>query len=292
MPDYTPLARGLYLEALHAGEDGTVWFSDVMLGGIRRLRGDGGVEVFLPERDMIGSLIANDDGKLLVAGGDNIMWLNPVSGESGVLIDTVEGEKLPGANEMCPDGKGGLIFGTLDLAAVREGRVPAPASIVHLAVDGTARRIARGLSFCNGVALSEDGKTFWHNESFTSSFVYDVLEGGMLSEKRLFVQKPDCDGIAMDAEGWLWITGYATGYLLRVSPDGAVREEIALPEGMACTSLRFGGPGMGEIYVNCVPLDAAQKLVELKPLVADASMLFRAKAPVPGRRLAAPRFRV
>lgn len=290
MLDYTPLARGLYLEALHPCEDGTVWFSDVMVGGIRRLSPGGALDVFLPDRPMIGSVIANADGRMLVAGGDNIVWLDPATGKSGVLIDMIEGEKLTGANEMCPDGKGGLMFGTLDLAAVLAGRAPSPASIIHLTRDGVARRIATGLSFSNGVALSADGRIFWHNESFTSSYVYDVLADGMLSEKRLFVEKPDCDGIAMDVEGYLWITGYASDHLLRVSPDGAKVEKVELPAGMACTSLRFGGAGMAEIYVNCVPLDAAQKLVELKPLEPDSSVLFRAKAPVAGRRLEPPAF--
>lgn len=292
MLDYIPLARGLYLEALHVCEDGVVWFSDVMLGGIRRLRGDGGVDLFLPERDMIGSVIQNADGKLLVAGGGNIVWLDPATGASGVAIDSVEGEALPGANEMCADGRGGLIFGTLDLAAIRAGRKPAPAAIVHLAADGTARRMTGALSFCNGVALSADGRTLWHNESFTSSFVYDVAADGTLGEKRLFVEKPDCDGIAVDAEGWLWITGYATNHLLRMAPDGSARQEVALPEGMACTSIRFGGPGLGELYVNTVPVDAAQKLVELRPLEPDASVLYRAKAPVPGRVTAPPALRL
>jgi sugar lactone lactonase YvrE len=290
--EFTPLARGQYLEALHADADGSVWFSDVMEGGIRRLSPDGTQRHWLPERPMVGSLMANHDGRMLVAGPGGIVWLDPVSGASGTLVGEAEGQPLLGANEMCPDGQGGIVFGTLDLPAVLKGEKPSPAALLRLAMDGSVTRLVGGLAFCNGVGVSADGRTLFHNESFVGTFAYDLREDGSLSEKRLLADKADSDGMAMDVEGHLWVTGFASDHLLRLSPDGAQCEKIALPPGMACTSIRFGGTDGRDLYINTVPLDAAQKLVELQPLEPQGSVLFHARSTIAGRPFIAPRFTI
>ena len=130
--DFEPLAKGFYLEGLLVDGD-DVWFTDVVVGGVRRLGGD---QVLLADRTMIGGLLLNDDGALLVAGGGGIAWEHPTTGASGVLVDGFDG-----VNEMRADGQGGLLFGTIDLPAILRGDKPGPSSIYRLSAD---RRLGTG----------------------------------------------------------------------------------------------------------------------------------------------------
>ena len=115
--EFRAVATGYcFLEAPRVlGED--VWFTDLLLGGVHRLSPDGSVKTFLPERHHVGGLAVNADGKLICGGPGGLVWLDPATGASGVLIDTIDGEPFTGANDFIADGKGGLYFGTLSKGA-------------------------------------------------------------------------------------------------------------------------------------------------------------------------------
>src|SRR5688572_19196972 len=120
MTSFEPVARGIYLEALAVDGD-TVWFSDVFDGGIQRRAADGSLDRWLPGRMWIGGVALNDDGALLCGGLGGIAWVDPETGRSGTLVSEVDGVPLPGANEMFPDGRGGMYFGSVDLPAIEKG---------------------------------------------------------------------------------------------------------------------------------------------------------------------------
>lgn len=206
---FTPLARGRYLEALAIDEQ-IVWFSDVILGGVQGLKPDGSLSHWLPERRWIGGVLINQDGSVLCSGPGGIAWFNPATGRSGTLLSTVNGRPLTGVNEMCPDGRGGLIFGTLDLPAIVKGEKPSPVALYRLDVQGRVTLLWDRLVFCNGVGISSDGAVLYHNESFVGTFAYDIAPDGTLVNRRMLFEKPDCDGMALDIHGNLWITGFSS----------------------------------------------------------------------------------
>lgn len=281
MSGWEELHRGFYLEGLLI--DGPrLWFTDVVLGGVRELYSG---QVVLPERTMIGGLLLNSDGKLLVAGIGGIEWADPADGSSGVLYSGV-----PGVNEMRSDGMGGMVFGTIDLPAILAGKRPGPSTIQHMAAEGSVRELAGGFTFANGLSLSVDGSQLFFNESFSAVLAFAVGPELTLGPPRTLLEKPDCDGMALDAAGNVWISGFSSSELICLAPDGnSVVERIELP-GPACTNLRFGGPGLGELYVTVVDPAAAQKLAEGAPLTEKSSALYRCTAPIPGAPMATTRF--
>lgn len=277
---FETLARGFYLEGLLVdGED--IWFTDVAKGGVRRVGSD---QVLLGERTMIGGLLLNADGRLLVAGGDGIAWADPGTGAAGVLV-----EGLGGVNEMRPDGRGGMVFGTIDLASILRGERPGPSSIRRLSADRTLTVLREGLAFANGLAVSPDGRTLYFNESFAAVRAFPVQADGSLGAPRLMADKPDCDGLALDVEGNVWITGFSSNALLCLAPDGREVRRLPLP-GHACTNVRFGGPDMGDLYVTLVDPASAQALADGRPLAHENSVLLRTRSPVPGAPIARTRF--
>ncbi|MFT3964508.1 MAG: SMP-30/gluconolactonase/LRE family protein [Sphingobium sp.] len=273
---FEPLATGFYLEGLLVdGED--IWFTDVVLGGVRRL---GTEEVLLDGRSLIGGLLLNEDGSLLVAGAGGIVWVDPVSRATG---DLVTGHC--GTNEMYPDGRGGIVFGTIDLPSILRGERPGPSSICRLTKDGAQAVLREGLAFANGLAVDADGLTLFFNESFAASRAFSIGADFALGERRTLAEKPDCDGMALDVDGNIWVTGFATDHLLCLRPDGGEVRRIPLP-GKAATSIRFGGADMRDLYVNVVDTAAAQALADGTPLTEKTSILYRTRSPVAGRPVA------
>jgi sugar lactone lactonase YvrE len=288
--NFEPLAEGYYLEALLI-DDTTVWYTDVVEGGVRRLNADGTVTIWLADRRMVGGLLLNEDGCLLVSGAGGIVWFNPATHASGVLLDTIEEQPIPGVNEMRPDGRGGIYFGTLDLPAILRGETPGPVGLYRLAVDGKLTSLWDGLVFTNGLSLSPDGSRLYHNESFVGTFAYDVSADGSLANRIKLLKKPDCDGLALDADGNIWVTGFASAELLRLNTDGSIAQRIAVP-GDAATNVRFGGADGRDMYVTVVSRSAAAALKNGAVPTSKSSVLYRGRSDVAGQPIPRTRFRL
>jgi sugar lactone lactonase YvrE len=285
-----PVAHGYYLEALLV-EGTTVWYSDVVEGGIKRLTADASVTTWLPERRMVGGLLLNEDGCVLVSGAGGVVWFNPASNATGVLVDSVAGEPLKGVNEMRPDGKGGMYFGGSDMPAIERGVRPGPVGLYRLDANRHATQLCDGLVFTNGLTPNRDGSRLFHNESFVGTFAYDVLPDGSLTNRTQLLKKKDCDGMALDAEGNLWVSGFASGEILRVQPDGTIVQRITLP-GDAATNVRFGGADGRDLYITVVSTAAAMSIKDGVMPTAKTSTLYRGRSDVAGQPIARTRFRL
>lgn len=266
---------------------GDLWFSDAMLGGIRRLAPDGKLETFLPERTHVGGMALNEDGRLICGGLGGLVWFDPDTGATGPLLSQVEGVPLMGVNDVCPDGKGGLYFGTHGSAGDFENGLK-PANLGHLAADGTARIIDRGVTFCNGIGLSPDGKTLYHNESTNAVFAYDVAPDGSLASKRKFIDRHDPDGLAMDAAGGIWLAHYDSAEIARYLPDGTLDRRAALPH-RNVINLCFGGKDMRDIYVTTAGDEGVDALLRGELAPREASV-FKGRCDIAGQPVPLTRF--
>jgi sugar lactone lactonase YvrE len=293
---FEPIAQGYYLEALLTDET-TVWYSDVVEGGIRRLAPDGKVDVWLADRRLVGGILLNEDGCVLVSGPGGIVWFNPATNASGVLLDKIneqpmgvpKGQPIPGVNEMRPDGRGGIYFGTVDLPAIVRGEKPGPVGLFRLDVNRNLTRLRDGLVFTNGLSPNPDGSKLYHNESFVGTFVYDVLADGSLGKGTQLLKKPDCDGLALDANGDIWVTGFASNELLRVHADGTIAQRVGLP-GDAATNVRFGGADGRDMYVTVVARAAAEALKNGVFPSTKTSVLYRGRSDVAGQKIPRTQF--
>lgn len=281
------LATGYcFLEAPRAqGEH--VWFTDLLLGGIHRWSPNGKVDTFLPDRHHVGGLAVNADGRIICGGPGGLVWLDPASGRSGVLLDSIDGEPFTGANDFIPDGRGGLYMGTLSKGA-DYSQEPQLTQLYRVDADLRVTRLSDELKFSNGVGLSPDGKRLYHNESLRGVFVYDVLADGNLANKALFNPREDGDGLAVDAEGGVWIAHFDSAELARYRPDGSLDRRIAMPH-KAVSSVAFGGPDWRDIYVTTAGNHGIEALFtgELPPREAS---LFHARSDVPGAPVMVTRF--
>ena len=100
---------------------------------------------------------------------------------------------------------------------------------------------------------------------------------------RLLLDREDCDGLALDTEGNVWITGFRSpGVLHRVKPDGTVLPDVATPTG-ATTQVRFGGKDGRDYFIVVCPEDAGDSLKEGQARWRAPRCLYQAAArEVPG----------
>lgn len=280
---FRELARGIYLEGLATDPmTGSVWFSDVVGGGIYGLDADGISTVFDADRLWTGGVLLNACGAVLSSGEGGIRWNHPRSGRSGWLITALNGEPVNGINEMAPDGCGGMFFGTVDIENVKQAKAPRSTQIWHLAADRRLRLVCDEIGFSNGMAFDQQRCRLYCNDSFTGTWVFDVQKDFTLTNRQRFADKKDADGMALDGEGNVWITGFASKAISRYASDGTELELFDTPGG-AVTQLRFSGNDMRDLYINTVPADGGHNLKAGNSIIESKSVLYLTQASLAGQ---------
>jgi sugar lactone lactonase YvrE len=291
MGEFTQIASGLYLEGLavdHVRD--VIWYSDVIAGGIHGVRPDGTrVGSFNDTRMWTGGVMMNADGSVLSTGEGGIMWNNPDSGKSGWLLERLDGKPINGINEMMPDGTGGIFFGTNDIEMVIAGQPARPGELWRLTADRELVKLAEGIGFSNGIMFDAARRRFYCNDTFTGTLAFDVTDDLRLENRALFLEKEDADGMALDVQGNVWITGFRSNFFTRMNPAGERLEDFATPAG-SITQLRFGGADGRDIYFNSVPADGGDTLKEGGAITDANSFLFRGRSPAPGLKIEPARF--
>ena len=280
---FTELASGIYLEGLSVDhERDVIWYSDVVGGGIHGVKPDGSpVAVLDPERMWTGGIMMNADGAVLSSGQGGVRWNNPDTGASGWLIEEIDGKPVNGVNEMWPDGEGGMFFGTIDMEYIIAARETRPVALYRLTREHEVIQLAENMRFTNGIGYNPARREFYCSETFGKGLIWDVTPDLRLKNKRVLLDRDDCDGLALDCEDTIWIPGvYSPGIIRRVTPQGEELKPIPTPPG-ATTQVRFGGSDGRDMYIVLVPEDAGDCLKNGRPL-SGTSSLWRGRSPVAG----------
>ena len=132
--------------------------------------------------------------------------------------------------------------------------------IILVMPDGSARVVADGLRFPNGIAISADHRRLVVAEMEGDCLVeYDVADDGSLEFRRRFGSMKAPDGICLDREGAVWVASYDEDAFIRVGRDGQElqRMEVAGRRAIACA---LGGPERRTLFC----LSAATSHAELR----------------------------
>jgi sugar lactone lactonase YvrE len=186
------------------------------------------------------------DGRMLLVAGPTLLRQEP----DGSLMPHADLGAFGSTpfNDIVVDDRGnayvnniGFDFGSGDVQ---------PGWVVLVRPDGQARRVADGLMFPNGMAVSADGRTLVVAESYGSCLTaYDIDDDGGLSGRRVFADlgEDNPDGICLDAEGAAWYADVPHGHCVRVAEGGEVLQTVELGRGgFACV---LGGPDRQTLYV-------------------------------------------
>jgi sugar lactone lactonase YvrE len=150
-------------------------------------------------------------------------------------------------NDGYVDAQGRLWFGSM-----HDPETAATGALYRLGRDGLSA-VDRGYVITNGPAVSPDGRTLYHTDTLLRRIYAFDLDGGSLSNRRIFATIEDGagypDGPAVDAEGCVW-TGLFGGWgLRRYSPGGELLAFIRFPCANV-TKPAFGGDDLRTLYAT------------------------------------------
>ena len=224
-------------------EGGDLYYAE--MGDDRVMRFDGAANHVVWSRPGCGptSVARGGEGTFVVLCHRQALLarINP-AGETLALIDRdAEGRRFVTPNASVNDGKGGVYFSSSgDFAP----GAPAKGAVLYLAPDGRLSRLAEGIRYANGVAVSPDGGTLYVSEHLGRRVLaFAIAADGSLSGGRTFVVldaiepvdpgrpwEAGPDGLAVDRAGHLFIAEYGAGHLLVVDAAGMLVATVPVPE--------------------------------------------------------------
>lgn len=254
MPELHTLLTGLVMGEVPRWHDDRLWFSDMGAGEVLTADLMGNREVVARVRTLgIGFL---PDGRLLiVSGGDGRLLRREPDGTLATYANLAPLARTFW-NDLVVDGRGNAYVNNVgfDFPA----GAFAPGSLALVTPDGTARQVAEGLAFPNGMAVTPDNATLIVAESYGERLTgFDIAADGSLSNQRVWASLPGGhpDGICLDAAGAVWYADVPAKRCVRVREGGEVLQTIGLDRG--CFACALGGTDKRTLFMMAAEFSRA-----------------------------------
>jgi gluconolactonase len=239
-------------DGMVAAPDGGLWFAQEQTASIVALSPDDQASVYMTDTGFAGSLSINTRGELLAvqrtctdpglpddencAVPTAVAVLEPTR---RLLADRfADGRTLGRLNDLAADSRGGAYF------TVGGAYYASPEGVVSTVVEGDGVRT-------NGVVLSPDEKTLYVTNG-PVVLAFDVAADGSTSNQRSFAtldEGDSGDGMAVDSEGRLYVTGVGLRTNLYVFDATGARLGV-IPTPRQPVSIAFSGPGKSTLYLS------------------------------------------
>ncbi|MDQ8191444.1 SMP-30/gluconolactonase/LRE family protein [Roseibacillus persicicus] len=211
----------------------------------------GGEERLLEVGERVGAVVPRSRGGLVFVGDTGFHLLDEETGEQKPIVDPEPDKDDNRFNDgkCSPDGR--LFAGTISLVK-KEG----DAALYELNPELGVREVFGGVTNSNGMAWSPDGKRVYYIDTPRREiwgFDYNSATGEWSNREVVVDTKhhdTSPDGMAMDAEGKVWVAFCHGGCVARFDVEtGEELQRIDLPcvETTACT---WGGENLDELYVT------------------------------------------
>jgi sugar lactone lactonase YvrE len=241
MSEPKALLTGLAIGESPRWHEDRLWFSNWGAQEVIAVDLDGNSEVVVRVPTTVPfSIDWLPDGRLLVISGPEGLLLRREPDAS--LVTHADLRSIDrGFNELVVDGRGNAYVngGGFDVMA---GAEFAPGIVALVTPDGSARKVADGIAFGNGMAVTPDNSTLIVAESYGKRLTaFDIAADGGLSNRRVWADLGDGvpDGICVDAEGAVWYADVPNRRCVRVREGGEVLDTIELDRG--CFACMLGG---------------------------------------------------
>jgi sugar lactone lactonase YvrE len=214
----------------------------------------------------------------MVSAGDGLLLVREPDGSLATYADLNAASNPPAGNELVVDGRGNAYVdgGGFDLMA---GEEFAPGIVALVTPDGSAREVADGIAFPNGMLVTADNSTLIVAESYAQKLTaFDIAEDGGLSNRRVWADLDGGvpDGICMDAENAVWYGDVPNKRCVRVSEGGEVLQTIELDRG--CFACALGGADRKTLFMVATEWNGPEKMFA-EPRTGQ---VLTAPAPAPG----------
>jgi sugar lactone lactonase YvrE len=276
-------------ECVLATASGRLFMSDKR-GGVMVIDPDGSQRLLGTSAMVPNGIALQRDGSFLVAnlGPDGGVWKLDAQGNAAPWLMEVEGTSLPRVNFVMTDANDRTWICVSATDTEEHYPVDAATGYVVLSDKSGTRVVADGLRYTNELRLSADGQSMYVNETFGRCLSrLRIGPGGVLKNRETVAEFDPGDfpdGMALDAQGGIWVVCVGSNRVYRVTEDGQrhtmiddsrpqdverlekalVARELTRPMLSAAsgkrlknvTSLAFGGPDLRTAYMGSLAGDA------------------------------------
>lgn len=226
-----------------------LYWVDIRRPALRRLTAASGHVRTWDLPALVGSIALVDDGRLLLALGDEVTLFDPDDGRFETLArlpQRIDGHRF---NDGRCDRQGRFFVGTMhNLTRAPEG------VLYRLQGRGDLVPVLQGVCIPNSLSWSPDGATMYFADSLChaiDAYAFDTHAGALGPRRTFATTEPPGfpDGATVDAEGFVWSAQFRASRVVRYAPDGRIDRTIAMPVDKP-TALAFGGADLDLLYIT------------------------------------------
>jgi sugar lactone lactonase YvrE len=277
------LLTGLVVGESPRWHAGRLWFCNWGAQEVLAVDLDGKTEVVAHSDTIAGySIDWLSDGRMLLTG-ENLLRREA----DGTFVPHVDLSAFPGPgwNEIVVDGRGNVYVNNIGFRFGQEEF--RPGFIVLITPNGSARQVADGIAFPNGMVVTPDNSTLIVAESFTGKLTaFDIAADGSLSNRRVWADlggPGKGDGICLDAEGAIWTSVVHENHpaCWRVREGGEILQRIDLDK--ACFACMLGGDDGQTLFMMVAEWWGVERMGELFRAHTGQVLMTKASVPHAGR---------
>ncbi|HEY0832693.1 MAG TPA: SMP-30/gluconolactonase/LRE family protein [Azospirillum sp.] len=263
-----------FLEGPAFDAEGNLYVTDIPFGRVFRVSPDGDFTLVAEYDGEPNGLAFHRDGRLFIADyKKGILALDTGTGRIEPVMERTNGECFKGVNDLVFDAGGDLYFTDQGQTGLHDptGR------LYRLASDGRLTCLFDTLPSPNGLVPNR-GETAIYVAVTRANAIWRVplAADGTTSKVGLFIQisggLSGPDGLALDADGGLWVAHAGNGSVWGFDILGAPKYRIVSREGLFTTNIAFGGPGNRSLYIT----------------ESESGTILRATLPMAGKPLYGP----
>ena len=240
MPELQTLMTGIVFGESPRWHDDRLWFSDWGTQEVIAVDLEGKSEAVVRVPSSPFCIDWLPDGRLLIVWARDGLLLRRKP--DGTLVNHADLSTLSEHpwNDIVVDGRGNAYIGNTGFD-FPNGEF-APGILALVSPEGSARQVADGVAFPNGIVVTSDNSTLIVAESYGNRLTaFDIAADGSLSNRRVWADLDGGvpDGICLDAEGAVWYGDVPNKRCVRVREGGEVLQTIELDRG--CFACMLGG---------------------------------------------------
>jgi sugar lactone lactonase YvrE len=258
--------------------EGRLWFADWGTREVVAVDLEGRSEVIARLSTAPFSIDWLPDGTLLIiAGRERRLLRREPDGSLVAHVKLARHGQTPW-NEIVVDGRGNTYLNNIGFDF--PGGDFTPGFIALVSADGSVRRVADGVDFPNGMAITPDNATLIVAESYANRLTaFDIAADGSLADRRTWAELPGDhpDGICLDLEGAIWYADVGTRRCVRVREGGEVVQSIEVDRG--CFACTLGGPDRRTLFMVAADWSDPQALMSGR---SRTGRVLAVAAPAPG----------
>jgi len=229
--------------------EGALYWTDIPAHRVHRLAADG-THTSWDVGQPVGAIVLRAGGGLVLAAKDGFWTLDPATGELALLAHAEPDVQENRMNDGACDRAGRFFAGTM-----AEDESPSAGTLYRLGTDHQVAPVLGGVSISNGIGWSLDESRMYYVDSPTLGIdVFDYDAGsGTIGNRRVFAAvgggEAIPDGLAVDADGCVWVALWGGAAIARYGPDGRLMQTLEIPAANV-TCCAFGGADLGTLYIT------------------------------------------